>query len=98
MDGRRVIIYSVAAVIILSAARISVAADDGWSPARDCSNGRWRTEITSTTGTIANQWPDRQKDYFLLGSLEYEWPIHSNVTCSLRGSPLFLYDLHRGGN
>jgi hypothetical protein len=97
MLSKQLIIYNVVAVVSLSAAHISVAADEGWSLDRDLSKGRWRTEIMSTTGTIGNQWPQREKDYFVLGSVEYEWPIHSNVTCSLRGSPLFLYDLHGDG-
>lgn len=71
-----------------------MAADEGWSLSREFSKGRWRAEITPTTGTIGNQWPQREKDYFVLGSVEYEWPIHSNTTCSLRGTPLFLYNRH----
>jgi hypothetical protein len=98
MTGRRLIIYSITIIISLSAVHTSRAADDGWSLCRDFSKGRWRTEIASTTGTIGNQWPDREKDYFVLGSVEYEWPIHSHTTCSLRGSPLFLYNLHGDGN
>jgi hypothetical protein len=96
MAGRRLIIYSVAAVISLSAAHISMAADDGWSLDRDFSNGRWRTEITTTTGAIDSDWPQHEKDYFFLGSIEYEWPIHSYTTCSLRGTPVFLFNRHRG--
>jgi hypothetical protein len=98
MMAGQLIICSIAAVISLSAAHIGMAADEGWSLCRDFSKGRCRAEITSTTGTIANQWPDHEKDYFVLGSVEYEWPIHSNITCSLRGTPAFVYGRHRDGD
>lgn len=94
MLGKQLIIYSVVAAVSLSAANISVAADEEWSFSRDFSKGRWRTEITTTTGAINNHWPRHDEDYFLLGTVEYEWPIHSNVSYSLRGSPLFLFNRH----
>jgi len=98
MMSSRLFIYSIAAALTLSATHISRAADDRWSFDRDSPKGRWRTDITSSTGTIANQCPDREEDYFVLGSVEYEWPICSLTTCSLRGSPLFLYNLHGKDN
>lgn len=47
----------------------------------------------SSTGTVGNQWPDREEDYFLLASAEYEWPIQEQMTLAARGYPLFFYNL-----
>jgi hypothetical protein len=101
MNSRQLIIYGVVAVVSLSAAHISMARqkqDEECFLIRDFSKGRWRVEFTTTTSAIDNQWPQREKDYFFLGSIDYEWPIHSNTTFALRGSPVFLFNRHRNDN
>lgn len=55
--------------------------------------GWWRGELSSSTGVVGNQWPDREEDYFIVGSVDYEWPVHDRITLAARGYPLFFYKL-----
>ncbi len=55
--------------------------------------GWWRGEFMSSTGTVGEQWPEREEDYFLLAAAEYEWPVQDRITLAARGYPLFFYNL-----
>ena len=66
-----------------------------FSLTRDFSEGNLRMELLSTSGIWGNQWPQHEEDYFIIGSVEYEWPIHPHSSFSLRGYPLFFYNRHR---
>lgn len=66
--------------------------DTGWLT-ENIEQGWWRGEFASSTGTIGNQWPDREEDYLLLASADYEWPVGPRTTLAARGYPVFFYNL-----
>jgi len=95
MNQRVWISKGIFTALILLPIHICRAENSEFSLTRHFSQGRWRTEFVSTSGTWGSQWPQHEKDYFVIGSIEYEWPIHRHCTFSLRSYPLFFYNRHK---
>lgn len=61
--------------------------------------GIWRVEFGGAAGLSTNNcWSDRHGDYCIVGSLVYEWPVHSHITMGIQTQPLFLYHQQRDKN
>ena len=75
-------------VAFLCAILCGGCADTRWLT-ENFDQGWWRGEFMSSTGTVGNQWPDREEDYFLLASAEYEWPVQE-CDDAMRCYPLFF--------
>lgn len=55
------------------------------------SEGRWRLELSGGPA-LQEGGRDRDGDYFVSGTVDYEIPATPHTTLSLRGMPLFVYE------
>lgn len=55
------------------------------------SEGRWRLELSGGPALQEGS-RDRDGDYFVSGTVDYEIPATPHTTLSLRGMPLFVYE------
>lgn len=59
--------------------------------ALEFSEGRWRLELNGGPA-LKEGGRDRDGDYFVSGTVDYEIPATPHTTLSLRGMPLFVYE------
>lgn len=72
-------------LLVCCAAAPAAAEFPLWS---DFEEGRWRVEVSDTAGIHTGK-TDREGDWLLTGSLEYEWPVMAHGSLGLRIYPLF---------
>jgi len=60
----------------------------------DFDEGRVRIEVAGACNLYSGK-TDRDGDYYLTGSIEYETPVLERLTLGLRFMPAFLYHEHR---
>ena len=58
----------------------------------DFDAGHWRLELQGA-GAVHSSKTDREGDYFVSGSVEYESPWLQHVAFGIRAYPLFIYPL-----
>lgn len=73
-------------IVLLTAALAATHAH-----ALEFSEGRWRLELSGGPA-LEEGGRDREGDYFVSGTVDYEIPATPHTTLSLRGMPLFVYE------
>jgi hypothetical protein len=84
---RKRVLFALSAVIAVSAS--ARAEEDHGRSGFD--RGHWRLELAGAPQASGNP-IDRDEDYYLMGSAEYEFEVFRRSTLALRLMPLFYYD------
>ncbi len=75
---------------ILAALLLAIVSGSAAARPLDIEQGRWRIELQGAD-VLHSKKTDREGDYFVSGSVEYEIPVRIHLTLSVRAYPLFIY-------